>query len=109
MVVVGPGDHDGAEQLAGDLARHPVRAEPVEQRVVRLGDEQDQAQDLLLGARDAAQDLGDGQRVGRAGHRRGGEAVAAGPCVVLAVAGGGASPRAGSAPPPRETWRMRPR
>ena len=29
-----------------------------------LGDEQDEAQQLLLGARDAAQDLGDGQRVG---------------------------------------------
>ena len=71
MVVAGPGDDDGAVQLAGDLGRQAVRAEPVEHRVVRLGDQQHEPQQLLLGARDAAQDVVDRQGVGRADDGRG--------------------------------------
>ena len=84
MVVAGPRDDDGAVQLAGDLGRQPVGSEAVEHRVVGLGHQQHQAQQLLLRPRDGAQDVVDRQGVRGVGDGLGGEPVAAVAAVRLA-------------------------
>ena len=77
VLVAGPGEHDRAVQLAGDLRREAIGAEAVEDRVVRLRDEEHEAQQRLLGRRDGPQDVVDGQRVRRVRHGLGGEPVEA--------------------------------